>query len=89
MSPASRPRTRPLYRSEQRSLEGAFKELDANIISAVLERRHGNVDLAAQDLLEMKPMKPSSATVSEGREEGSAEKRAKVDWGDVLDGEAR
>ena len=89
MSPASRPRTRPLYRSEQRSLEGAFKELDANVISAVLERRHGNVDLAAQDLLEMKPMNSSKAPLSEGREEGSAEKRAKVDWGDVLDGEAR
>lgn len=69
-------RARQMYRVEQRSLESAFRELDANVIAAALERRRGNADLAAQDLLEMSPSK------------GEA-KRARTDeavnyWGDVL-----
>ena len=88
MSPRARlarARGRPSYRSEQHSLERAFEELDPNVISAVLERRGGDVDLAAADLLELKPAKGK-------REDGSAEKRARVNdagyWGGVLEDDA-
>ena len=47
--------TRPKYRTELKSLERAFQELDSNVIASVLERRQGNVDLAAADLLDLKP----------------------------------
>ena len=87
MSPRARlarARGRPSYRSEQHSLERAFEELDPNVISAVLERRGGDVDLAAADLLELKPAKGK-------REDGSAEKRARLNdagyWGGVLEDE--
>jgi chromodomain-helicase-DNA-binding protein 6 len=81
------------FRAEQRSLETAFSELDSNVIASVLERRNGNADLAAADLLEMK----ATTTVSPGPGgfvvTGSGGKRARTDggsgdaayWGSVLE----
>jgi len=70
---------RPLYRNEQRSLEGAFDELDPNVIATALVRRRGDVDLATQDLLEM------SHTKSIERAK-RARTSACVDWSEALAG---
>ena len=70
-----------MYRVEQRSLENAFRELDTNVIASALERRRGNADLAAQDLLELSP--------SSGGAKRSKTDEAVNYWGDVLTEAAR
>lgn len=80
MSPTSRTRNaRAVYRVEQRSLESAFAELDANVIAEVLVRRRGNVDLAAQDLLEIRP-----SSTEKRRRKAEAPATEREYWGDVL-----
>jgi len=83
------------FRAEQRSLETAFSELDSNVIASVLERRNGNADLAAADLLEMKATSPGTVKTPGGCKYvgGSDGKRARTEgsggdaayWGSVLE----
>lgn len=71
---------RPKYRTELKSLERAFQELDSNVIASVLERRQGNVDLAAADLLDLKP---SSGAI--GAKRAKDERGEREFWTEVLD----